>query len=69
MACDFDNHKRLVCDIAVGSNSAVVFMEYTPIPDAVFPTQLEESYAAEGSRRPLPIRQSCPIPARDRLAT
>jgi acetyl esterase/lipase len=46
IAGDFDNHKRLVRDIAVGSNSAVVFVEYTPIPDAVFPTQIEESYAA-----------------------
>ncbi len=46
LAGDFENHKRLVRDIAVGSGSAVVFVEYTPIPDAVFPTQLEESYAA-----------------------
>jgi acetyl esterase/lipase len=46
IAGDFENHKRLVRDIAVGSNSAVVFVEYTPIPDAVFPTQLEESYTA-----------------------
>ncbi|WP_432761379.1 alpha/beta hydrolase [Rhizobium mayense] len=46
IAGDFENHKRLVRDIAVGSGSAVVFVEYTPIPDAVFPTQIEESYAA-----------------------
>jgi len=46
IAGDFENHKRLARDIAVGSGAAVVFVEYTPIPDAVFPTQLEESYAA-----------------------
>jgi acetyl esterase len=46
IAGDFENHKRLVRDLAVGSGAAVVFVEYTPIPDAVFPTQLEQSYAA-----------------------
>jgi acetyl esterase len=30
----------------VGSGAAAVFVEYTPIPDAVFPTQIEENYAA-----------------------
>ena len=46
IAGDFENHKRLVRDLAVGSGAAVVFVEYTPIPDAIFPTQLEQSYAA-----------------------
>ena len=46
IAGDFDNHKRLVRDIVVDSGAAAVFVEYTPIPDAVFPTQLEQSYAA-----------------------
>lgn len=46
IAGDFENHKRLVRDLAVGAGAAVVFVEYTPIPDAIFPTQLEESYAA-----------------------
>lgn len=45
IAGDFENHKRLVRDIAVGTGAAVVFPEYTPIPDAVFPTQIEEAYA------------------------
>jgi acetyl esterase len=43
---NFENHKRLVRDLAVGSRAAAVFVEYTPIPDAVYPTQIEESYAA-----------------------
>ncbi len=46
IAGDFDNHKRFVRDLAVGSGALVVFPEYTPIPDAVFPTQIEECYAA-----------------------
>jgi acetyl esterase/lipase len=46
IAGDFENHKRLVRDLVVGSGAAAVFVEYTPIPDAVFPTQMEENYAA-----------------------
>jgi acetyl esterase len=46
IAGDFDNHKRFVRDLVVGSGAAAVFVEYTPIPDAVYPTQIEENYAA-----------------------
>jgi acetyl esterase len=46
IAGDFENHKRFVRDLVVGSGVAAVFVEYTPIPDAVYPTQIEESYAA-----------------------
>jgi acetyl esterase len=46
IAGDFENHKRLVRDLVVGSGAAGVFVEYTPIPDAVFPTQVEQNYAA-----------------------
>lgn len=46
IAGNFENHKRLVRDLVVRSGAAAVFVEYTPIPDAVFPTQIEESYAA-----------------------
>jgi acetyl esterase len=46
IAGDFENHKRLVRDLVVGSGAAAVFVEYTPIPDAVFPTQVEQIYAA-----------------------
>jgi acetyl esterase/lipase len=45
-AGNFENHKRLVRDLVVQSNAASVFVEYTPIPDAVYPTQVEENYAA-----------------------
>ncbi len=43
---NFDNHKRLLRDLVVGSGQVGVFVEYTPLPDAVFPTQLDQSYAA-----------------------
>jgi acetyl esterase/lipase len=46
IAGDFDNHKRLVRDLAVGSGAAAVFVEYTPIPEAIFPTQVEQIYTA-----------------------
>jgi acetyl esterase/lipase len=46
IAGNFENHKRLVRDLVVGSGAAAVFVEYTSIPDAVFPTQVEENYAA-----------------------
>lgn len=46
IAGNFENHQRLVRDLVVGSGQVGVFPEYTPLPAAKFPTQLEESYAA-----------------------
>jgi acetyl esterase/lipase len=43
---NFQNHQRLLRDIVVGSGQIGVFVEYTPLPAAKFPTQLDESYAA-----------------------
>ncbi|MTD95906.1 alpha/beta hydrolase fold domain-containing protein [Hyphomicrobium sp. xq] len=43
---NFANHQRLLRDLVVGSGQIGVFVEYTPLPEAKFPTQLEESYAA-----------------------
>jgi acetyl esterase/lipase len=43
---NFANHQRLVRDLVVGSGQIGVFVEYTPLPEAKFPTQLEESYSA-----------------------
>ena len=45
-AGNFENHKRFVRDLVVGSGAAAVFVEYNPIPDAVYTTQIEENYAA-----------------------
>src|ERR1700751_2007426 len=43
---NFQNHQRLLRDLVAGSGQVGVFVEYTPLPEAKFPTQLEESYAA-----------------------
>lgn len=43
---NFQNHQRLLRDLVVGSGQIGVFVEYTPLPAAKFPTQLEERYAA-----------------------
>jgi len=43
---NFQNHQRLLRDLVVGSGQVGVFVEYTPLPMAKFPTQLEECYAA-----------------------
>jgi acetyl esterase len=46
IAGDFENHKRLLRDLVVRTGAAGVFVEYTPIPDAIYPTQVEQNYAA-----------------------
>ena len=43
---NFQNHQRLLRDLVAGSGQIGVFVEYTPLPQAKFPTQLEECYAA-----------------------
>ena len=43
---NFQNHQRLLRDLVVASGQVGVFVEYTPLPAAKFPTQLEECYAA-----------------------
>ncbi|MEV0136412.1 alpha/beta hydrolase fold domain-containing protein [Dactylosporangium sp. NPDC050688] len=39
-------HDRLVREISVGVGAAVVFVEYTPAPDAHYPVAIEQIYAA-----------------------
>ncbi|MGV1795330.1 alpha/beta hydrolase [Rhizobium sp. A37_96] len=43
---NFQNHQRLLRDLVVGSGQIGVFVEYTPLPEAKYPTQLDQSYAA-----------------------
>jgi acetyl esterase/lipase len=43
---DFDNHKRLVRDIVVESGQPAVFLEYTSLPEARYPVQMNQAYAA-----------------------
>src|SRR5215467_609640 len=40
-----DTHDRLIREIADGARAAVVFVNYTPSPEARYPTSIEESYA------------------------
>jgi len=41
-----DTHDRLIREIADGAQAAVVFVNYTPSPEAQYPTSIEEAYAA-----------------------
>ena len=43
---NYENHKRLVRDLVVGTNAVAVFVDYTLIPEAKFPTQINQAYAA-----------------------
>jgi acetyl esterase len=42
----FDTHERLVRELANKANVAVVFVNYTPSPEAKYPVALEQAYAA-----------------------
>jgi len=41
-----DTHDRSIREIADGAHAAVVFVNYTPSPEARYPTAIEEAYAA-----------------------
>lgn len=43
---NFGTHERLARELATGAGAAVVFVNYTPSPEARFPTAIEEAYAA-----------------------
>jgi acetyl esterase len=43
---NFQNHQRLLRDLVVGSGQVGVFVEYTSLPEAKYPTQLEQCYGA-----------------------
>src|SRR5215471_18272912 len=43
---NFQNHQRLLRDLVVGTGQVGVFVEYTSLPAAKFPTQIDECYAA-----------------------
>lgn len=43
---DKGTHDRLIREIANGANAAVVFVNFTPSPEAKYPTPIEEAYAA-----------------------
>jgi acetyl esterase len=41
-----DTHDRLVRQLAHGAQAAIIFVNYTPSPEAHFPIPIEEAYAA-----------------------
>ncbi|MBF9066461.1 alpha/beta hydrolase [Streptacidiphilus sp. NEAU-YB345] len=43
---DEGTHDRLVRELAYGAHAAVVFVDYTPSPEAHFPVPIEQAYAA-----------------------
>jgi acetyl esterase len=43
---NFENHKRLLRDIVVDSGQPAVFVQYTSLPEARYPVQTNEVYAA-----------------------
>lgn len=43
---DYPTHKRMVRDLVVLTGYSGVFINYTPTPDAKYPTQVNEIYAA-----------------------
>jgi acetyl esterase len=43
---DRDTHDRLVREIAVGAEAAVVFVDYDRAPEARYPVAIEQAYAA-----------------------
>jgi len=42
----FDTHERLVRELANKANVSIIFVNYTPSPEAKYPVPLEEAYAA-----------------------
>jgi acetyl esterase len=42
----FDTHERVVRELANNVNAAIVFVNYTPSPEAKYPVSLEQEYAA-----------------------
>lgn len=43
---DFPTHERLVHDLVIASGAAAVFVNYTPSPEARYPTAINQAYAA-----------------------
>jgi acetyl esterase/lipase len=43
---DYPTHRRLVRDMVIGSGAVAVFPDYTPSPEARYPTAINQIYAA-----------------------
>jgi acetyl esterase len=45
---DRETHDRLIRELAEAAHAAVVFVDYTPSPEATFPAAIEQAYFATG---------------------
>lgn len=43
---DYQTHERLIRDLVVGSGAAAVYVDYTPSPEAKYPTAINQAFAA-----------------------
>ncbi|VVP54234.1 alpha/beta hydrolase [Pseudomonas fluorescens] len=43
---DYQTHERLIRDLVVGSGAAAVYVDYSPSPEAKYPTAINQAYAA-----------------------
>ena len=43
---DYPTHERLIRDLVLGSGAAAVYVDYTPSPEAKYPTAINQAYAA-----------------------
>ena len=43
---DYATHERLIHDLVVGSGAAAVYVDYTPSPEAKYPTAINQAYTA-----------------------
>lgn len=43
---DYPTHERLIRDLVVGSGAAAIYVDYTPSPEARYPTAVNQAYAA-----------------------
>jgi len=43
---DYPTHERLIRDLVVRSGAAAVYVDYTPSPEAKYPTAIDQAYAA-----------------------
>jgi acetyl esterase len=43
---DYPTHARLIRDLVVGSGAAAIYVDYSPSPEARYPTAINQAYAA-----------------------
>ena len=43
---DFETHGRMMCEVAIQSGAAIIFVEYACAPEAAFPRSVEQCYRA-----------------------